>query len=1060
MTQNFSILFGQQEPVVEDEEFGQRLSRIIGIEGFQGEKRTDSVLENAGMDFVEIAQSYGTLAKSLWENPLDTVVAVGKNLPEALKESYTRWYDAYNEGVLGDAISAYPVQFIQDMTLPISIFFGGAAGIVGKGGSAVGKAGRMGRILGFNGGERTAAKALKTVAVTSDAFGILTDPFSGLIGAGARRVVSPLLAKQLQKRGIKPEPTTPSNVPKNQIIDELNTKSEPGKAASRIEDQKIRAGDALEDEITVSDVPRGNEYNNRERAYVDHDALLPVQKSILDDAVQSGNPGLEEIDFDISMINSKEDLQNVITNAIDIDRARRGVRTHQQTQAAANNIRNNYEDLLGRKLGESFNAEQALATVPIVDKNWFDMSELAKKVEYGDVNAEAELLKHAMIAAAITEQVSGVSAEAGRALNILKKIPEETRLRLEFNKNMVDNLGGGSASVKDLAKSIILANDKKALARTIHKAKEGGFKNMAIEAWINGLLSAPPTQVVNITSNAIVTGYVQGVENIATAGVGGIRKIFGGKNTMSSGEMTSRLRGLFYGMSEGMEKNIVVKEAFNEAVHSFKTEIPFGRSKVENIGRKAIPGFFGKTIVRWPGRLLTAGDAFFKHANMRSELAGLSYKEAVKEADEIFAKTGKKVSDQKIAVRARELEINPTNDISFKANKVADKNTYTSTLGGDWLTDLANVMLRYTEKNPVAKLILPFVTTPANIAKFALERTPLAFTFADYRAAIKAGGIARDKAIAQVALGSAAGLGVYLAAENGLVTGSAPLDRKKAELWRASGKQENSIKIGDTWYSFARLEPLGSIMGMAADMQGVKEFATTGEFDKMSMLVASSFARNITSKTFLKGFSDALKYFNNPVKGERLVQNLVASFVTPYSSLNANIARVEDPYLRQANSILERINARAWTFGDRSTLPYVVNIWGERRKYENLDHWAGKLFNPIYMQTEKNDKVTNTMLKIDAIPSMPGNRINGVKLTPEQHNAYKELAGQLSKQYLDELAATPDWDRMANGSPQDQAFLREHILDIIYNVRKQARNQIVYNDVGLQNQILQRNNVE
>jgi hypothetical protein len=1054
MTQDFSILFDEdpQLETVDDEEFEQRLSRIVGIAGFQGEKRSDSVLENAGMDFVEIAQSYGTLAKSLWENPLDTVVAVGKNLPEALVESYTRWYDAYNEGVLGDAVSAYPVQFIQDMTLPISIFFGGAAGLIGKGGSAVGKAGRMGRILGFNGGERTAAKALKTVAVTSDAFGILTDPFSGLIGAGARRVVSPLLAKQLQKRGIKPEPITPSNVPKNQIIDELNTKSEPGKAASRIEDQKIRAGDALEDEITVSDVPRGNEYNNRERAYVDHDALLPVQKSILDDAAESGT-GLSDIDLD--KINTQEDLQAAIAESIDIEKARRGVRTHQQTQQAANNIRKEAEDLLGRPLGKAFNAEQALAVAPILNKTWMEGVELAKKVEFGGKEAEAAMVKHMMKEAAVAEQYFGVRAEAGRALEIFKKIPKSAKLKAEFTKDMIDKFGGGT-SVKDIAKAMILADNKKALARTIHKAKEGGFKNMAIEAWINGLLSAPPTQVVNIVSNAIVTGYVQGVENIATAGVGGIRKIFGGKNTMSSGEMTARLRGLFVGMSEGMEKNIVVKEAFNEAVHSFKTEIPFGRSKVENIGRKAIPGFIGKTLVRWPGRLLTAGDAFFKHANMRSELAGLSYRKA----DEIFAKTGKKVSDQKIAARGRELEVNPTNDISFKANKVADKNTYTSTLGGDWLTDLANVMLRYTEKNPVAKLILPFVTTPANIAKFALERTPLAVTFADYRAAIKAGGIARDKAIAQVALGSAAGLGVYLAAENGLVSGSAPLDRKKAELWRASGKQENSIKIGDTWYSFARLEPLGSIMGMAADMQGVKEFATTGEFDKMSMLVASSFARNITSKTFLKGFSDALKYFNNPVKGERLVQNLVASFVTPYSSLNANIARVEDPYLRQANSILERINARSWTFGDRSTLPYVVNISGERRKYENLDHWAGKLFNPIYMQTEKNDKVTNTMLKVDAIPSMPGDRINGVKLTPEQHNAYKELAGQLSKQYLDELAATPDWDRMANGSPQDQAFLREHILDIIYNVRKQARNQIVYNDVGLQNQILQRNNIE
>lgn len=1058
MAIDFGALDPFEERTVGEDDFEQRLSRLTDIEGFQGEKRTDSVLENIGLEFKELAQSYGMLGKALFENPIETVVNVGKNLPEALVESYTRWYDAWKQDSLGDSIAAYPVQFVQDMTLPISIFFGGAAGIVSKGAQSTSKVGRLSRLAGINGGERTFAKALKTVALTSDVFGIVTEPFSGLIGAGSRRVVSPILAKQLQKRSIIPEQITKSNVPDIDIIDELNTKSEPGKAASRIEKQKTQLGDVLEDEISVADVPRGNEFNNRERAYKDIDEMLPAQKSILDDAAQSGNPGLEQFNVDINSINSLEDLQKVIGEAIDIDKARRGVRTNAQTQAAANEIRVKAEDLLGRPLGKAFNAEQALAMAPIVDKTWMEGLELAKKVEFGGQEAETAFVQHMLKEAAISEQFYGARAEAGRALQIFKKIPESAKLRAEFNKNMIDNFGGTS-SVKDLAKAMMLAENKTALGRTINKAKEGGFKNMAIEAWINGLLSAPPTQVVNLASNGIVTAWAQGIENIGTASIGGIRKVFGGKNTMSAGEMGARMRGLFIGMTEGMQKNVIVKEAFNEAVHVFKTEVPFGKAKVENFGRKAIPGFLGRTV-RVPGRLLAAGDAFFKQTNMRSELAGLAYRESVKEAEAIFKKSEKKVSKAKIAERARELEINPTKNMSFRANKVADKNTYTSTLGGDWLTDLGRVMGGYAERNVGAKLILPFVTTPTNIAKFALERTPLAVTFRDFRQAIKAGGIARDKAISQVTIGSAAGVGVYMAAENGLINGSAPTDRKKAELWRAAGKQENSIKMGNTWYSFERMEPLGSIMGMAADMQGIKEFARTGEFDKMAALISTSFAKNITSKTFLKGLSDTLAFFNSPEKGERLYQNLIASFVTPFSSLNANIARVEDPYLRQANSIFERINARAWTFGDRSTLPFVINIWGERRKYENLDNWAGRLFNPIYMQTEKNDKVTNTMLKVDAIPSLPGKRINGVELSVEQHNAYKELAGQLSKNTLDQLAQTPEWNMMANGSLEEQSLLREHILDIIYNTRKQARNQIVYNDRALQNKILLENHVE
>ena len=535
MAREFLPIDPFEERTIGEDDFSQRLERVSGIEGFFGEKRSDSVLENIGLEFKELAQSYGMLGKALFENPIDTVVNVGKNLPEALVDSYTRWYDAYNEGVLGDSIAAYPVQFVQDMTLPISIFFGGVAGIAGKGGQAAGKVGRLSRLTGIHGGERTFVKALKTVALTSDAFGIVTEPFSGLIGAGARRVVSPILAKQLQKRNIIPEQITKSNVPDIDIIDELNTKSEPGKTSSRMERIKTELGDVLEDEISVADVPRGSEFNNRERGYKDVDEMLPVEKSILDDSKISGNPTMEEMGIKLSDITDEKSFNEVMSKAFDFDKARRGVRTHQQTQAAADAIKGTAEDFLGRPLGKAFNSDQALATAPIVNGVFLEGSELAKKVEFGGLEADFEFMKMVTKAVAVTEQFTGVTAEAGRALNIFKKIPKETKLRAQFMREILDK-HGGTASVKDLAKAWILADNQVALARTLGKAKEGGFKNMAIEAWINGLLSAPPTQVVNLASNAVVAGWAQGIENIGTAAIGGLRKVFGGKNTMSAGE--------------------------------------------------------------------------------------------------------------------------------------------------------------------------------------------------------------------------------------------------------------------------------------------------------------------------------------------------------------------------------------------------------------------------------------------------------------------------------------------------------------------------------------------
>jgi len=49
------------------------------------------------------------------------------------------------------------------------------------------------------------------------------------------------------------------------------------------------------------------------------------------------------------------------------------------------------------------------------------------------------------------------------------------------------------------------------------------------------------------------------------------------------------------------------------------------------------------------------------------------------------------------------------------------------------------------------------------------------------------------------------------------VTGSYPKDAAKRNAMIAAGIPEYSIKIGDTYYSYARVEPLATIMGVTVD---------------------------------------------------------------------------------------------------------------------------------------------------------------------------------------------------------------------------------------------------
>lgn len=70
----------------------------------------------------------------------------------------------------------------------------------------------------------------------------------------------------------------------------------------------------------------------------------------------------------------------------------------------------------------------------------------------------------------------------------------------------------------------------------------------------------------------------------------------------------------------------------------------------------------------------------------------------------------------------------------------------------------------------------------------------------------------------------------------------------------ATGWQPYSVRIGDTWYSYARLEPLGLLLGIAADMKenasNIDEAIADGkvkpaEVDKIASMLTFSVAENL-----------------------------------------------------------------------------------------------------------------------------------------------------------------------------------------------------------------------
>jgi len=86
-----------------------------------------------------------------------------------------------------------------------------------------------------------------------------------------------------------------------------------------------------------------------------------------------------------------------------------------------------------------------------------------------------------------------------------------------------------------------------------------------------------------------------------------------------------------------------------------------------------------------------------------------------------------------------------------------------------------------------------------------------------------AGGATRDLAVSKALIGTGMGTAVYQAALDGRITGSAPTDPKKTRLLLADGWKPYSIRIGDTYYSYKRLDPFSTTLGVAADLATLPE---------------------------------------------------------------------------------------------------------------------------------------------------------------------------------------------------------------------------------------------
>ncbi|WP_203309613.1 hypothetical protein [Sphingomonas beigongshangi] len=724
----------------------------------------------------------------------------------------------------------------------------------------------------------------------------------------------------------------------------------------------------------------------------------------------AGNIRLDKLD-------SPQEIKRALTQTDQIaggfDAARRGRITQAETQNLAADLGMTADDLLKRRKGQAFNAEEALAARQLLARSGADLVNMAKRIARvqtpGD-EMEAAFRKAWLRHAAIQEQVSGMTAEAGRLLQQFRMTADSRDV-----SQVLSSLGetlGGTARMKEVAERIVdlenVGTTPAGINQFALRSLLPKWRDKAIELYINSLLSGPQTHAVNILSNTL-TSLAQLPEHAVAAGIGAVRKALPGQaetDRVLFSELGTRAAGMVSGAREGM----------SAAARSFLTgDAADAVTKVES-QMAAIGGRTGR-IIRTPTRLLTAEDELFKGIASRMELNGLAMRQAVNEG----------LRGQAARDRAADLVLNPSDELLQRSMDYARYVTFQTPLRhGSFSAGLSAA----TQGQPIAKLLLPFIRTPMNILKFATERSPAALAMKSWRKEFAAGGARRDMAITRAVVGTGVGAAIYEMALAGHITGGGPADRNARRLLEANGWQPYSLKIGNRYYSYARLDPFSTMIGTVADMVDLRSHMTDAQQERSGTLVLAAIANNLMSKTWLSGLSSALEAVNDPGRYmDNFVSRTAGAIAVP--ALVAQTARETDPLMREARGPIDRIRSRIP--GMSTSLNPRRDVFG--RPVEAQDAIGPDIISPIYTGEDRGDPTISALIDAGATMSMPAKTYKeggkNVRWTPEQYDRLQAAVGALAKPQLDALVSSPSWRGME----------REGQQNAVGNVMKRARTE-------------------
>ena len=795
----------------------------------------------------------------------------------------------------------------------------------------------------------------------------------------------------------------------------------------------------------------------------------------------TGNPDDVIRGLRVDKVNSteaQEVLQKALKDHPDILNSRtRGVISNAESVEKANILQVSKDQVLAFPEGTILNNERRIAMSQMIVAHGEDVARLGKLAEVERIAGESTKIQDSYRTAffehaELLARQKGVATEGGRLVQGFKTTIEPiSRLRKKLN----DLVATSDKELREkLSRDIgnIDVNDPVQVMRLLRQYDKTSFWGVLREIGVSSKLWRASTQVVNISSNALQS-LARPTFKVFHAGADTIRvgggKMFG-KNVEREvffGEALYDLKGQFMGIpidklkrtDSGLKRSFRVP--VRDIIKTMKKYKPFATPEQaveegrwegirQNLGEawkalldeqympiagtaEDVIGFRGPQIkgrrgqhtmldttldvtgkvVRTPFRLLNTGDVAFRTLNMSGELSADAYRIAAKEG----------LKGEALHKRAIELMQNPSPAMTENMRKVGERSVFQEPL------DAFNQHIQRARQVPIYGDIftigfLAFFRTIANLTKRGVAMgIPVPFVNQ-----LKKGGREASAEMARFGLAATSAAIMHKYAMEGYITGGVPENKNLREELFQSGWQPFSVRVGDKYYSYDRIEPFGQVFRMHAAIADA--YRETGKMDEE--MVANSVGlmlRYTLDRSYIKGIFETFRMLFD---SDRYAQDWLNSFMfsnIPMSGVFSDLTALTDVD-EQGRQILRE---KGQNFTEYFKTRFPTTAQDQPRRFDTQGRpislpggQFGRVFSPVRVSgTEKSKDEIDELIR----------EFHLISRLAKEDREEKDLANDAALNFIEKNKEL-DYDKFATNMSvlhDNQPAIAEKVIDIYEN---------------------------